>query len=325
MLSVRSTIDCLTLRSSASTRVRAMATSPDSLIRWSSVSALMRSIAAGLGSGGSARGASARPAACGAGAGTAASGAGPAAMRSTSRLRRSIFSSSSTNREAGTDSAASAASMRLSMTWVSSPSRMAPAMRALPFSVCSARCSDCCTFSSPGCAFQSRRSLPICGSRLCASSRKIGISCGSMSSRITRCALPPLAGAGAGCCCAGAGAGAGAGPASRRAVSARTPASTLPGGEGASRWEIASTRLCRPSMALRTILASLASPLSGASGIHCSSAAASEAVDSNPAVVELLASVCAARTNSRVTSPGASRHALYPFSSASTCWRASFR
>jgi hypothetical protein len=72
-------------------------------------------------------------------------------------------------------------------------------------------------------------------------------------------------------------------------------------------------------------LASFISALWAANGVHCSSAAASEAIGEKPAVFELLARVCAARTNSRVTSPGALRQILYSRLSVSRCPRASLR
>ena len=135
-----------------------MLTSPASLIRWSSVSALTRSIAAGLRRPAPRRSAglvgSRRRGAAGArraGAHALDVGGEPVhlLLELLEQLRRERVRLDAPPR-CGFPSGG-----------VSSPRRIAPAMRALPFSVCRARRSDCETFSSAGFAFQSRRSAPI--------------------------------------------------------------------------------------------------------------------------------------------------------------------
>ena len=246
------------------------------------------------------------------------------AMRSTSPLMRSILSSSSTKSSGGYAFASIAASMRLSMMWVSSPRRIAPAMRALPFSVCRPRRSDCDTFSSAGLAFQSRRSPPIAGTSSCASSTNTGSSCSSISSCITRFSRPSALGAGAADAGA-AGAGingvdSGGGVASSRAVSAFSRPAYSAASPGPSRRAIASVILRRRVIEVCSTSASYGSFVCRANGIHCSIAAARLPSSEKPAVPELLASVCAARMKDcEVSVPGALRHAANSASSVVTC------
>ena len=73
-------------------------------------------------------------------------------------------------------------STRVSMVWVSSPSPIAPAMRALPLSVWSARCIARAGSKFAGVARQALRSAPTWGTSSLASSRNTGSSCASISS-----------------------------------------------------------------------------------------------------------------------------------------------
>ncbi len=233
------------------------------------MSALTRSMPAAAVGGGSAIAAAA-------GAAGAAAGALCSFIRSRSALTRSIFDSSSPNNSGGSWPASSAVSTWLSMRWVSSPRRIAPAMRALPFSVCSARLSASAMRWSCGCAFQSRRSLPICGTSSSASSRNTGSRCASMSSRMTRCAL-------------------------RRAVICCIRSSASPASPLASPRCSAATMLFSLSITTPTSAMSSGSTTRPANGVHCSSSPARSATAANPAVREQLASVCAARMNSSGT------------------------
>ena len=212
-------------------------------------------------------------------------------MCSRSRLRRSIFASSSPNSCAENSPRSIAASIWLSMMCVSSPSRIAPAIRALPLSVCRPRRSESEMFWSEGFAFQSRRSLPMCGTRVSASSRKIGSSCWSMSSFITRSSLLLLTSTGGAC---------------RRAVSScRARAASM---AGAGAWRCARAATISRSLATASLTGSTSRGTLTwlATGVQCSSAAARSATAPNPAVRELLASVCAARANSSEASDCAS-------------------
>ena len=56
-------------------------------------------------------------------------------------------------------------SIWVSISWACWPRRMAPAMRALPFTVCSTRCSIWAWLKSAGLCCQVRSASPICGSR----------------------------------------------------------------------------------------------------------------------------------------------------------------
>ena len=76
----------------------------------------------------------------------------------------------------------SALSTRDSMLCVTWPIAMAPAIRALPLSVCSVRCNPCELPVSKGAASQDRNCWPSKGTSSAASSRKIGSNCGSISS-----------------------------------------------------------------------------------------------------------------------------------------------
>ncbi len=77
-------------------------------------------------------------------------------------------------------------STRVSMLWVSSPRPITPAMRALPLSVWSARCSARAGSKFAGAARQVRSNSPICGTSSLASSRNTGSSCWSISSSSRR-------------------------------------------------------------------------------------------------------------------------------------------
>ena len=68
------------------------------------------------------------------------------------------------------------------MRWVSSPKRMAPAIRADPFKVWSARCRACEASVWSGLSRQARNWVPMKGINSCASSKNTGSSCWSTSS-----------------------------------------------------------------------------------------------------------------------------------------------
>ena len=195
----------LSERSSPSTRARAMATSPASLTRRSIKSARTRSIAtlAASASGGAAAAAGAATAGNGTtgpaattASGTGAAGAGTAAVsshgsgvftspfcrRSSTKASRSRSVSRVSN-SAGVGLAnASPASRRLSISCVSSPKRIAPAIRALPLNVCKLRRSACAASTLAGLCRHARSCSPACGKSSAASSRKIGSTCSSTSS-----------------------------------------------------------------------------------------------------------------------------------------------
>ena len=207
--------------------------------------------------------------------------------------------------------------MRPSIRWQSSPRRMAPAIRALPFRVCSRRRSAWWIFSSAGLAFHSRRSAPISGTICSASSTKIGSSCASMSSRITRFSRPSGGRAAGGVTAARR-------AASRRVISARSAVCCGCGEAGASPRRIDSTMPCRLVTAACTVSPSFGSVVSPAKPVHCSSAADRSASGAKPAVREVLDSVCAARMKSGEASAGcAARHALHCASSTAMCSAAS--
>ena len=94
------------------------------------------------------------------------------------RARRTAAASAATARRRRTS--------RDSIRCVSSPRRIAPAMRALPLNVCSVRRS-CARPRLPSCGLrrQARTSSPACGKSSAASSRKIGSTCASTSSRMS--------------------------------------------------------------------------------------------------------------------------------------------
>ncbi len=71
-----------------------------------------------------------------------------------------------------------------SMRCVSSPRRIAPAMRALPLNVCSVRRNSATGLPSCGLRRHARNSSPARGNSSAASSRKMGNTCVSTSSRI---------------------------------------------------------------------------------------------------------------------------------------------
>ena len=175
-------------------RERAIATSPAWFTSRSSTAARTRSMEA---AGSAAVGCAEAGTACGRGSATTIGAGMPAgiglivAARSRARgerrlsirkLMRSNAVSSSLNSEAGTAFSCTASSTRDSIWCVSSPSAMAPAMRALPLSVCSTRRSDCAGPDSFGFSRQPRSPAPISGTSSFASSRKIGSSSGSISS-----------------------------------------------------------------------------------------------------------------------------------------------
>ena len=165
-LPVSSSRFALSVRNSPSTRARAMATSPASLTSWSTMSARTRSIAFAVStsawsrlvdaSGAAATGAAAG-AACAAGcaavsiadagasagAGCASHGSGtlplPSRNASSTNAIRSISVSSASNSSALGATGTSPIDSRDSIRCASSPRRIAPAIRALPFSVCSVR------------------------------------------------------------------------------------------------------------------------------------------------------------------------------------------
>ena len=194
----------LSERSSPSTRARAMATSPASLTRRSIKSARTRSIAALAASASGAAAVTASASAGGAftgsgattvsgagavGAGAAASsshGSGvftsPFCRRSSTKASRSRSVSRVSNSSGVDLASASPASRRLSISCVSSPKRIAPAIRALPLSVCKLRRSACAASTLAGLCRHARSCSPACGKSSAASSRKIGSTCSSTSS-----------------------------------------------------------------------------------------------------------------------------------------------
>ncbi len=94
---------------------------------------------------------------------------------------------------------ASPSGRRLSIRCVSSPSRIAPAMRALPLKVWSVRLRACTGAVSAGFLRHARSCSPACGKSSAASSRKIGRTCLSTSSLMS-CRDSSLCG-GAGALC----------------------------------------------------------------------------------------------------------------------------
>ena len=93
---------------------------------------------------------------------------------------RSLSSASKSSGDPGVS--ASPEDSRFSIKCASSPSLIAPAMRALPLNVCSVRCSAWEASLSVGLRRQARSCSPVCGNNSAASSRKIGSTCRSTSS-----------------------------------------------------------------------------------------------------------------------------------------------
>ncbi len=192
-------------------RERAICTSPDSLTSRSMMSARTRSIAlaaASTSAGSSADAAegadaaalaeasattlSAEAASCEAGvveaAGVAKRGSvtlvrfSRSASRTNATSSRSASSASNSVSDAG--ARFSPCISRDSMRCVSSPRRIAPAMRALPLNVWSVRRRCCAVVRSRGLRRQPRTCSPACGNSSDASSRKIASTCSSTSSRM---------------------------------------------------------------------------------------------------------------------------------------------
>ena len=101
-------------------------------------------------------------------------------------------------------SCASMCSIADSSRWVISPRRMAPASRALPLSVCSARRLALRASRRCGCAAQSRSAVPSTGSSSAASSSKIGNRSGSSASSTSMSSSMALSRPTAGCSAASA-------------------------------------------------------------------------------------------------------------------------
>ncbi len=95
---------------------------------------------------------------------------------------RSRSSSSASNSAGVAATSVSPATRRDSIRCVSSPRRIAPAIRALPLNVCSVRRSLLACSSLPGWRRHARSSSPACGKSSVASSRKIGRTSRSTSS-----------------------------------------------------------------------------------------------------------------------------------------------
>ena len=114
----------------------------------------------------------------------------PRDSRSSASEKRSMRSSASSNSRSGGGRLASISPTRVSSTCASSPRRMRPVMRALPFSVCRWRRRSAAGAWSAGCAFQRRMPSLTAGTSSRASSRKIGSRSRSTSSLILRWSLP---------------------------------------------------------------------------------------------------------------------------------------
>src|SRR6266571_1582745 len=119
-------------------------------------------------------------------AGRLSSGTRGFCSRSNKIPMRSHDVSNSANRAVGSVLTDMAFSTRVSMWCVSSPSAMAPAMRALPFRVCSTRCRAWPSAELSGLSRQSRMTEPTAGISSWASSMKVCKSSGSMSSSSRR-------------------------------------------------------------------------------------------------------------------------------------------
>ena len=206
IFSVSSTSDCLNVSISCSTRERAIDNSPASFTKRSMMSALTRnndwrSRPSGAASSRTACAAAAMTAIveglsfwC---SNTSATGTSmtaprwsPALSRSSEPVKRSKYSSISSNLATAGSLSVSIAIILDSSTCASSPRRINPAMRALPFKVCKWRASSITGLWSAGRARQARMPSPTCGTISLASSRKIGSRSLSISSSMRRFSLP---------------------------------------------------------------------------------------------------------------------------------------
>ena len=198
---------------SPSIRERAILISPASLTKRSTRSARTRSTArrstssvgsvcnvmgacAALGCASSASTAWANSAPCSTDcAATGKSVRSPDFSRSSAPVKRSKPSTNSSKSAAAGSADTCMAITWVSRIWANSPRRMTPAMRALPFNVCSCRPSSVAGALSVGAPRHMRSVSPTSGINSSASSRKMGSNCSSMSSDMTRRSLPVSIGA----------------------------------------------------------------------------------------------------------------------------------